>query len=146
MSPDHDGVPFRMKLDVQPISAQLLKLESYRNGWRADLLYSDKRHPKPLLANAITAFRHAPEWQGVLAYDEFAHKIIARAPPPWVHTSGSWQDRSWTETDTILSTDWLQHQDIALKVDVVWQAVLAVAKEHSFHPIRDYLNDLHWDG
>jgi predicted P-loop ATPase len=139
--PVDDGNPH-----VPPIGAQILKLEDYRNGWHADLLYTDKMRPRANLANAITALRRAPEWLGVLAYDEFAHKIVARRPPPWLHTSGGWQDRAWTETDTILGTDWLQHQDIAVQVEVVWQAALAVAKEHGFHPVRDYLNAQHWDG
>lgn len=146
MTPD-DDIPFDDgKTHVPPISAQLLKLEDYRNGWRAHLLYNQKKRPRANLANALTALRDAPEWQGVLAYDEFAHKIVVRRPPPWLHTSSGWLDRAWTEADTILATDWLQHQDIGVTVEVVWQAVLAVAKEHGFHPIRDNLNALHWDG
>ena len=39
---------------------------------------------KPLLANAITALRAAPEWGGVLAYDEFAHVTVLQKPAPWM--------------------------------------------------------------
>jgi predicted P-loop ATPase len=143
---EDDGVPFGGNPEVPPISAQILQLAEYRNGWRADLLYNDKKQPKPILANAITAIRDAPQWEQRVVYDEFAHKIIAKRPPPWLHTSSGWRERSWTETDTIHATEWLQHQGITVKVDVVWQAVLAVAKEHGFHPVRDYLNGLQWDG
>ena len=80
-----------------------------------------------------------------MGYDEFAHNIVARRPPPW-HTSGGWENRVWSETDTILATEWLQHQAIAVGVDVVWQAVLAAATEHCFHPVRDYLTGIQWDG
>ena len=37
----------------------------------------------PLLANAITAFREAPAWFGVLAYDEFSRETVIRSSPPW---------------------------------------------------------------
>lgn len=67
MNSDQDGVPFGEKRDVPPISAQLLKLEDYRDGWRADLLYNSKKRPLANFANAIIAFRGAPEWQGGLA-------------------------------------------------------------------------------
>ena len=29
---------------------------------------------------------------------------------------------------------------------VVWDALAAVAHEHSYHPVRDYLGGLRWDG
>lgn len=46
--------------------------------WRKDLLLAkppmnnSEGRILPVLANAIAAFRHAPEWGGVLALNEFA--------------------------------------------------------------------------
>jgi hypothetical protein len=37
----------------------------------------------PVLANAIAAFRHAPEWGGVLAFNEFAFGTVALKLAPW---------------------------------------------------------------
>jgi hypothetical protein len=54
------------------VSPTLADLQDELSGWRAVLLLSRKNAPKPLLANALIALRHAPEWEGVLAYDEFA--------------------------------------------------------------------------
>ena len=42
--------------------------------------------------------------------------------------------------------DWLQHQSIFVPVEVAGQAVQTVARECSFHPVREYLNSLKWDG
>jgi hypothetical protein len=48
------------------------------SGWKKELLRSKppmnhtERRILPVLANAIAAFRHAPEWLGVLAFNEFA--------------------------------------------------------------------------
>ena len=36
----------------------------------------------PVLANAIAAFRHAPEWGGVLAFNEFGFGTVALKPAP----------------------------------------------------------------
>ena len=36
----------------------------------------------PAWANAISAFRHAPEWGGVLAFNEFAFGTVALKPTP----------------------------------------------------------------
>ena len=40
--------------------------------WRRGLLLTPTKNPKPIFANALTALRDAPEWNGVLAYNEFA--------------------------------------------------------------------------
>lgn len=37
----------------------------------------------PLLANAIAAFRHAPEWGGVLGFNEFEFGTVVLKPVPW---------------------------------------------------------------
>ena len=43
-----------------------------RYQWRDDLIRSDKGKTLPLLANALTALRGAPEWHGALAFNEHA--------------------------------------------------------------------------
>ena len=52
----------------------------------------------------------------------------------------------WTDRDDALTADWLQHQDIGVTVNVAAIAAETVAKDHSFHPIKDYLESLAWDG
>lgn len=37
-------------------------------------------------------------------------------------------------------------EPLALGKDVAWDAVLTVAPDRKFHPVRDYLNGLQWDG
>jgi predicted P-loop ATPase len=98
--------------------------------------------PKPLLANAITALRLAPEWQGVLAFNEFSELIEAVKPPPWPSgRAGVWCD----DYDRRVA-DWLQHRGIYVSTAVAGQAVETVAMEGRFHPVRNYLKGLVWDG
>src|SRR5262245_9354165 len=126
------------------------RLEAFQqemNGWRGDLLLTPTKQPRPLLRNAIIALRGAPEWQGVLAYDEFALTTMAMKPPPWCKAEdNAWQPRAWTDHDDTLATDWLQAQGIGVPITVTASAVEAVAKDASFHPLRDYLTGLAWDG
>jgi hypothetical protein len=121
-------------------------LQDELTGWRAALLLSSKNTPKPLLANALIALRHAPEWEGVLAYDEFALVTMQLKPPPWLKHEDNCTPKQWTDRDDALTADWLQHQGIGLTVNVAATAAETVAKDHSFHPIRDYLESLEWDG
>jgi predicted P-loop ATPase len=102
--------------------------------------------PVPNLANALTSFRKAPEWIGVLRYDDFGLRTIALRPPPWAKKKdNSWQPTQWTDHEDSLAAEWLQRQGINVPTRVVSEAVETVAKENSFHPIRDYLEALAWD-
>jgi len=36
-----------------------------------------------ICATRCNALRHAPEWRGVLAFDEFTARVITQNPLPW---------------------------------------------------------------
>jgi predicted P-loop ATPase len=110
-------------------------------GWRDHLIANRDGSPKALLANAISALRSAPEWAGVLAYDEFAVRTLRQKPAPWGGEAGP-----WTDADDIRTAEWLQHHGITINTGVASEAVQAVAQEGAFHPVRDWLNALVWDG
>ena len=105
------------------------------------LLISSEAGPRALVANAITALRHAPEWRNTLRYDEFAERLTIVGQPPIKAINGH-----WTDTDDVLAAAWLQHQGIHVKPDVAAQAAETVARQNPIHPITDYLDGLKWDG
>ena len=117
-------------------------------GWRDGLVLGAFKQPKSITANALVALRNAPEWEGVLGYDEFALAPMALHPPPWERGKhNSWKPRRWTDNDDTATAEWLQRADIAIdRISAVAAAVRLVAAEHSFHPIRDYLACLDHDG
>jgi hypothetical protein len=96
----------------------------------------------PVLANAIAALRHAPEWGGVLAFNEFGFGTVALKPAPW----GIVPKGEWTDHDDRLAAEWLQKQGIFVSVETAGQAVQTAARDHPFHPVKTYLNALQWDG
>jgi predicted P-loop ATPase len=114
--------------------------------WKGELLINKAGEPRALLANAMLALRRAPAWSGVLAYDEFGVQTVMSAAPPWEASKPAWITRPWTEHDDLLAADWLQRQDIGVPVSIVQQAVEAVARNASFHPVVDYLDGLDHDG
>ena len=122
-----------------------LSVTAESTSWRDALLLNLNFTVKPALANAITALRRAPEWKGVLAYNEFSHYIALQSPPPWA-SAGGFKPTEWAPNDDILTTEWLHHQEIFVSSDVTGQAVEAVAREHPYHPVRNYLSALSWDG
>jgi predicted P-loop ATPase len=123
------------------------RLAAAMTGWRKELLCTATSQPKPILANALLALRKASEWEGVLAYDEFALIPMALNPPPWCkNRDNDWKPMRWSDHDDALTAEWLQRRDICVNERVAAVAVATVASGASYHPVRDYLNGLVWDG
>jgi predicted P-loop ATPase len=114
--------------------------------WRDGLLRNNEGAPRAVLANAIHALRQAPEWQGVLWHNEFATATVARRPPPWAQQENDWRDTPWADRDDYLVAEWLQQQGILVPASIAGQAVETVARDRTFHPVREYLDSLRWDG
>lgn len=109
--------------------------------WRSRLIRYQNGEPKPHLANAIIALRFAPEWREVLWRNEFAECTIARKKPPIDAPEGE-----WTPRHDIVTNEWLQHQGIDAARQIAGTAVEAVAYDRTFHPVREYLLAVKWDG
>jgi predicted P-loop ATPase len=111
-----------------------------KEAWRRALILNQDGTPKSQLSNAITALRCAPEWQGVLAYNEFASRAVKLKKSP-AGDCGMWRD-----VDDVIAADWLQHEGIGVNPKIVAEAVQCVAYDRCFHPVREYLHALKWDG
>lgn len=80
--------------------------------------------------------------RNLIALDEFSHRIVKRRAPPW-RSPGD----DWTESDMNLLRVYLtQHFGCLFSVQNIEHAVLEVANRAAFHPVRDYLESLTWDG
>ncbi|MCP1844408.1 putative P-loop ATPase [Bradyrhizobium sp. USDA 4524] len=115
------------------------------DAWRNNLITTAGGSPKPLLANAITAFRDCASWNAVVSYDVFALRTLLDGAPPW-SMELTWTPRPWSPQDDLLAADWLQRHDIPVNVATTAQAIEAVARDRSFHPVIDHLDSLEHDG
>lgn len=82
-------------------------------------------------------------WRDVIAFNEFSGRIVARRPPPW---SGS-RAGNWTDAYDLQTTVWLNaFGRCKVGVENVRNAIVVVAHMNRFHPVREYLQGLVWDG
>jgi len=109
--------------------------------WRKRLILTEKGYPKAVLANCLLALREAPEWNGVLGFNAFSMTTAFLKAPPWDGEPGDVTDNS-----DRLTCEWLQRAGIHVSVETAAQAIQTVAREHSFHPPRSYLEGITWDG
>ena len=120
--------------------------------WKARLITKmtkDGPVVKPIAANAITIINFEPAWQGIIAYDEFAETIVTRAKPPWREHDAEpdCKPGDWTDEDTIRLQAWIADKYGAdLGAEACLSAAKVVARRHKFHPVREWLTSLKWDG
>ena len=113
--------------------------QARRYEWKEELILNDKGRFAAILANAITTLRAAPEWCGLLNYNEHALNISTTRATPWGPVA------IWADPDTYQLVNWYQHRSLRISVADANAAVETVARDRSYHPIRQYLNSLKWD-
>jgi predicted P-loop ATPase len=113
--------------------------QAHRYEWKEDLIRNDKGKFAAILANAITALRTAPEWCGVLVYNEHALTISTTRPTPWGPVD------NWADHHNFQLVNWYQRRGLRISVADANAAVETVARDQSYHPIRQYLSSLKWD-
>ena len=109
-----------------------------------DHLIVKRAEPLGCVENVLLGLRNDPAWAGVLHFNEFALKTVAKAAPPWPTTKAL--PFHWTDADDVLATAWFQRQGIPATPETVGRSIQAFSRDFSFHPVRDYLNSIVWDG
>ncbi|AJX15015.1 VapE domain-containing protein [Burkholderia ubonensis] len=119
------------------------EVENGAHTWERDLARSDKGTLLPTLGNVHLILSNHKAWQGIIAQDDFAGRVVKRKAPPFPQGAAG----EWTDMDDYRCTLWLsQKYGISVRPDIVMSAVLLVADATHFHDVREYLNGLEWDG
>lgn len=123
--------------------------------WRGKLLETEKGQTKACRENVVLALdgmelgegrarlRGIAAAEGVIAHNEFSNDVIKLKPAPWSTPAGAWD-----EVEELLMGEWLvrEHWLPSMPRGTLEEAVRMVAYRHRFHPVRQYLLGLRWDG
>lgn len=111
--------------------------------WRRSLQLTSRGNFVPSLRNIYTILTHDKRWQDALGFDQFAQQVVKLKPPPYDCAAAG----EWSDIDDSRMAMWLsQHYSINANTKLVREAMMARADSQSFHPVRDYLGTLAWDG
>lgn len=116
-------------------------------GWkelREMMLPNSSGGVKACRENVFMALKHDPKLQGIVALDTFSELQIKRRTPPWRSDPGE-----WTEGDDFHLGMYVakKYGLVMASVGEIEKAVSQIAREHSFNPVIDYMNDCadKWD-
>lgn len=111
--------------------------------WEKNLELTDKLRVVSSLRNMFLILSRDERWEGVLAFDQFSNQEVKRKPPPY----DGGEAGPWSDLDDLRTAIWISHH-YRCNPDkkLVMQAVQTAAMENAFHPAREYLGGLEWDG
>ena len=108
---------------------------------RGNLDLTDNGAIKNSIRNCLTVFQNDPHLQGVVRYNILTERIDLVKPLWW-----SKQTATLNETDLNYLMLYLEDQYALTSEKKIQKAISIVADCNKYHPIRDYLNSLKWDG
>lgn len=115
----------------------VIKLNRTQQAWWADCLQTKNGAPISVLRNAVIALEQAPEFTGMLCFNEMTKLVM-------IHASGP---RVLSEND--ITEVQYQLQGLGLRTigkHVTLQAIDHVARMYPVHELLDELEALSWDG
>jgi putative DNA primase/helicase len=123
--------------------ARAMREQSDQPVWQERFQFNDNGSIKADIANAMLVLENDLRWKGVLGYCDFSYRIIKRKAPPF----GDSEPGEWTDTDTDRLRIWFSdNYAFTPKNADAHGAVVVAAERNRFHPVREYLASLQWDG
>lgn len=114
--------------------------------WKFRLQLKPKGQTVPSAHNVGATFEWHPAWKGVFGWNEMANEVVLlrEAPIDWSKKTGE----RWTADDYFPLLTWFEKElQIKPPAHEICEAVKHVAQlRGAFHPVRDYLRSVKWDG
>jgi predicted P-loop ATPase len=118
-------------------------LTQARPAWHHECIADSQGQIMPILANAVSAIRGTPDIASAIAFDEMARVPMLVGP----FGDGNVFPRPITDADVVRVQQWMQKAGIRrIGKEAVHDAIRLHADDKAYHPVRDYLNGLRWDG
>lgn len=116
--------------------------EPQDDAWKADLEWVQSgERPKNTIKNVVVILENDRNFKGKLRHNLFTGSNVAVGKLPWDR-----QGEQWTDSDDANLRVWLEKMYGITGKEKISDALTSVLSNHTFHPIRDYLNGLKWDG
>jgi predicted P-loop ATPase len=116
--------------------------------WRKMLRHNQAGAITKDVGNVVLILKNAPGFQGALAYNEMSYGVSWVREPSYdvgfVAPLGG--EALVDEHGTYVSQVLAYYFNLSVGDSIVWKAMLKAAHEQKFHPVRDYLDGLQWDG
>lgn len=99
--------------------------------------------PESDVFNCLIVLKYDPALKGKIRLDEFAHRLVVIDDLPW---RGKDETPYWTDTDDACLRNYFATKYLIKGKGIIDDALQEVTQANKFHPVREYLTSLTWDG
>lgn len=99
--------------------------------------------PESDVYNCLVVLKQDPTLKGKIRLDEFAHRLVVIDDLPW---RGKDETPYWTDTDDACLRNYFATKYLIKGKGIIDDALQEVTQDNKFHPVREYLKGLTWDG
>ena len=99
--------------------------------------------PESDVFNCLVVLKQDPSLKGKIRLDEFAHRLVVTDDLPW---RGKDETPYWTDTDDACLRNYFATRYLIKGKGIIDDALQEVTQDNKFHPVRQYLTGLTWDG
>lgn len=122
---------------------EALECQTAQEGTWLDELARRNGVIKNTLGNLSDILLNDDRWAGVLGFNQFERSLIKLKSPPFE----TGMIGAWTDNDSVETSIWMEkYYGMTPTTSLINDAIGAIARRNAFHPVRDYLNGLEWDG
>jgi predicted P-loop ATPase len=136
---------FDDKPELQPPSKkEVARVEKEIRAENADVLpdLDGNGKPKTTVRNTVHLLEHFVG-RGIVGYDDFANRAVFLKDTVYGGKKGA----ELTDSDDLALKHYIAcHYRFEPSKELCFEAHALISKKYHFHPVRDYLNSLKWDG
>ncbi len=117
-------------------------IEDIDTEWLSKLKLDNKGKVISSIENALTILENDPILEGKIALNEFANRAVTTGKLPWNNQIGN----DWADTDDAGLRKYMESIYEITHANKIDDALKLILRKNTFHPVRDYLNSVTWDG
>jgi predicted P-loop ATPase len=126
-----------------PEAGQPLDAEPVNDDWLTSLDVDGKGNIRSTIENVVLILQNDPLLKGKLALNTFSHREVLRGNVPWRKVKGV---EDMIDRDDAGLRYYLEKAYDISSAPKISDALAYVVEKNAFHPIKEYLDSLVWDG
>jgi predicted P-loop ATPase len=132
------------KKDPKAVFDHVGEANNLYDSWNDEWALKKNGTPMPVLMNAVKYLTLWSEISSCVRFNEIAYDVEVVGKLPW---HGRRAGKYWSDEDTVhLKYYFSTKVKTEFQIQCLLEAIYIVAARKQFHPVREYLKSLKWDG